>query len=328
MMKMAEKQQMDMEVFEGTEGLDEVLDEFREEESEIIRDDDVEVKDGEMYVDATKHYLSEISHISLLSFEEEQELGRIIKERGPGWIEARNKLVEANLRLVVYCAKKFKKRGADFDDLNAMGTEGLIRAAEKFDYSLGYRFSTYATWWIKQAITRGLASENGTIHIPIHAGENMAKVGRVQQELKMINGKDPTAEEIAERMGAPIDMVQNALKARYQMLSLDARLAEDGQLTLMEVVPNEKSLEPSQQVMQKGCKEAVGQALDMLDERERLVLSLRYGIGGVDPMTLEEVANHPSFGVTRERIRQIESKAIRKLQRSASAKRLLQEFVA
>lgn len=295
------------------------------EENKIVEFENEENMASE---DGMKNYLNEISQISLLSSEEEQQLGRLIKERGENWIEARNRLVEANLRLVMYCAKQFNGRGTDLDDLNAMGVEGLIRAAEKFDYSLGYRFSTYATWWIKQAIARGIASESGSIHIPIHAGEHMAKVRRAQQELKQLKGEEPTVEEIVNYTGLPMETVEHAKRHMYQMLSLDAKIGEDGESTLEDLMVNERSADPCEKALQSCCREAIGQVLKGLDDREQLVLSLRYGIGGESPMTLEEVANHPAFGVTRERIRQIENKAIRKLQRSPSAKKLLEEFVA
>lgn len=285
--------------------------------------------EADFFVDGMKLYLSEIGEVPKLSEEEEQALGKLIKEGGPGATEARNRLVEANLRLVMYYAKQYAGRGVELEDLNTMGIEGLIRAAEKYDYTLGYRFSTYATWWIKQAIVRGIAMEGDTIHIPVHAGEAMRKVKKAKTELYQINGKKPTVEEVAEYTGFTDKIVKNADEAAsYHVCSLQAQLNEDEEGTLEDIVANEKTENPCEVVVRDYCSEYVRESLEKLDEREQRVLCLRYGIGYEYPMTLDEVANLPEFRVTRERIRQIEQKAIRKLKRNPSVARLFEDYVA
>lgn len=273
-------------------------------------------------------YLKEIGRIPLLSAEEEAELGKIISEGGEAATKARNDLIQANLRLVVFCAKKYLGRGLELADLNAMGIEGLIKAAGKYDYSLGFRFSTYALWWINQAIYRGIANEAGLVKIPVHLNETVYKVRKARKSLEQANGREATVEEISEFLDMPQKTVMTAIQATYNIVSLDKMVGEDGDATLEYFLPDENAEDPCDAAMNTGLKEAVHKVLGKLFPKEALVLSLRYGIGTGAPMTLEEVANHPEFGVTRERIRQIESKAIRRIRCTPALMKLLRDFAA
>ena len=287
-------------------------------------------KDGNEYYisDSMKLYLKEIGRIPLLTAEEEIRLGRKISKGGKEAREARNELVQANLRLVVFYAKKYLGRGLELSDLNALGIEGLLKAAEKYNYSLGFRFSTYASWWINQAIYRGIANESGFVKIPVHMYEIVYKVRKAQKELKQEYGEEPTAGEIAEYVKLPEKTVMTALSAAYNIVSLDKMVGEDGDASLEDLLPDENAEDPCEAAMNNSLKDAVQKVFSRLTPKEVLVLSLRYGIGTGRPMTLEEVAKHPEFGVTRERIRQIEEKALRKIRRNPGLMNLLRDFAA
>ena len=279
-------------------------------------------------VDSMQWYLREIGKFSRLSTEEELELGKKIKEAGPEAIQARNELIQSNLRLVMHYAKKYLNRGVDLEDLNAMGTEGLFKAAEKYDYLLGYRFSTYASWWINQAIARGIAAESTTVRIPVHMSENIHKVRKAQKNLKQETGREATVEELAIYSGLSEKTVMAAIQAMYTIVSFDTKVGEDGDSTLEDFLADDKADDPCEMVLKDGLKEALREVLGMLEPREALVLSLRNGIGMSNTMTLEEIAKLPGFGVTRERIRQIEGKALRKIRRNPKMMSILKDFAA
>jgi len=278
--------------------------------------------------DSMKLYLNEIGRFSLLTFEEEQQLSRAIIEGGEEAAEARERMVNSNLRLVMHYAKKFVGRGVELDDLNTMGIEGLLKAVEKFDYSRGYHFSTYASWWIKQAISRGIADEGATVRIPVHMNESINKVTRAIKEYYQQNGENPSIEEICEITGYDKKKVEDAMASMYSMVSFDTPVGEDGDSTFGEFLQDTNSVDLCDAAMDSTLKEDVGEALNMLTEKEALVIRHRYGIGGGEAMTLEEIAKLPEFGVTRERIRQIEAKALRKLQRNKTIRKLLKDYVA
>lgn len=286
-------------------------------------------EEGDSYtVDSMQWYLKEIGKIPRLTIEKEQELAKKIKEEGPEAVEARNELIKANLRLVMYYAKKYLNRGVDLEDLNAMGTEGLFKATEKYNYMLGYRFSTYASWWINQAISRGIAAEASTVRIPVHMSESIHKVRKAQKNIKQETGKEATVEEIAAYSGLPEKTVMAAIQAMYTTVSFDTKVGEDGDSTLEDFLADDKADDPCEMVLKDSLKEALREVLGMLEPREALVLSLRNGIGMSYTMTLEEIAKLPGFGVTRERIRQIEGKALRKIRHNPKMMRILKDFAA
>lgn len=287
-----------------------------------------DVEDFGTVDEAFQQYLKQIGKVPLLSAEEEQELGRMIQAGGSEAMDARNRLVEANLRLVVHYAKQCVGRGVDIEDLNLMGCEGLIRAAEKFDYTLGYRFSTYASCWIKQAISRGMAEEGDTIRIPIHMNEIRNKVRKAQKELYQCNMVEPTPEELAAFLDIPEHKVKEAMDYMQKVVSFDVKVGEDGDSTLEDLLSDDSAVNPCENAIAVCREAAVSKALQHLDEREAKVLRLRYGIGYDAPFTLDQVASLPEFNCTRERIRQIENKAILKIRRSPSLRRELLDFAS
>ncbi len=256
-------------------------------------------------------YLSNIGAIDLLTPEEEQELGRRIKEENDE--EAKRKLIEANLRLVVSIAKRYTGHGLSFLDLVQEGNLGLIRAVEKFDYTKGYRFSTYATWWIRQAITRALADQSRLIRVPVHMVESINKIERAVKELMQELGREPTYKEIAERTGIPEKKITKYLRLAQQPLSLEMPVGDEDESRLENFIEDNRSLTPEGETMNSYYKEQLEKVMNKLTPREREIVKLRAGLGGEYPHTLEEVGT--IFGVTRERIRQIEVKAKRKLQK-------------
>ena len=257
--------------------------------------------------DPVRMYLKEIGKVPLLTAEEEQDLAKRMTE---GDEEARKKLTEANLRLVVSIAKRYVGRGMLFLDLIQEGNLGLIRAVEKFDYTKGYKFSTYATWWIRQAITRAIADQARTIRIPVHMVETINKVIRVSRQLLQELGHDPSAEEIAQAMDLPPEKVREILKVAQEPVSLETPIGEEEDSHLGDFIPDEEASAPSEVASLSLLREQLFDVMDTLTPREKKVLELRFGLTDGRTRTLEEVGRE--FGVTRERIRQIEAKALRK----------------
>ncbi|MCI6973566.1 MAG: RNA polymerase sigma factor RpoD [Clostridiales bacterium] len=267
--------------------------------------------------DPVRMYLKEIGKVPLLTPEEEVALAIRMSE---GDEAAKRRMAEANLRLVVSIAKRYVGRGMLFLDLIQEGNLGLIKAVEKFDYTKGYKFSTYATWWIRQAITRAIADQARTIRIPVHMVETINKVIRVSRQLLQELGHDPSAEEIAAEMSMPVDKVRDILKIAQEPVSLETPIGEEEDSHLGDFIPDEDASEPSEAASFSLLKEQLMDVLDTLTPREKKVLELRFGIVDGRTRTLEEVGKE--FNVTRERIRQIEAKALRKLRHPSRSKKL------
>ncbi len=268
--------------------------------------------------DPVKMYLKDIGRVPLLTAEEEIELAKRMAEEDAS--AARKRLSEANLRLVVSIAKRYVGRGMLFLDLIQEGNLGLMKAVEKFDYQKGFKFSTYATWWIRQSITRAIADQARTIRIPVHMVETINKLTRVQRVLLQELGREPTPEEIAERMGVTEERVREIQKIAQDPVSLETPIGEEEDSHLGDFIEDEKTTTPSDSVAFTMLKEQLLGVLDTLTPREEKVLRLRYGIDDGKPRTLEEVGRE--FNVTRERIRQIEAKALRKLRHPSRSKKL------
>lgn len=285
--------------------------------------------EGDFYLgDSTKLYLADIGKVPLLTAEQELELGKTIKEGGEQALQARNALVMANMRLVVYYAKKQLRSGVELSELISLGAVGLMKAADKFDYTLGFRFSTYASWWIKQAISRGLLNCGNSVRIPLHMNESIQKIGKAQRSLEQELGKEPTAGEIARFLSVEEKKVEEALGAMYNVVSLDTKIGEEGDTTMGDLLADEKAYEPYEEITKLDLQRVIQVALKKLPPKEAKVLMLRYGIGECEPMTLEDISNLPEFGVSRERVRQIENAAIRKIRRNPKVMQLLRDFVA
>ena len=267
--------------------------------------------------DPVRMYLKEIGKVALLTTEAEIELAMRMAE---GDADAKRKMAEANLRLVVSIAKRYVGRGMLFLDLIQEGNLGLIKAVEKFDYTKGYKFSTYATWWIRQAITRAIADQARTIRIPVHMVETINKVMRISRQLLQELGHDPTPEEIAEDMGVPVEKVREILKIAQEPVSLETPIGEEEDSHLGDFIPDEDASEPAEAASFMMLKEQLAEVLGTLTPREEKVLRLRFGIEDGKTRTLEEVGKE--FKVTRERIRQIEAKALRKLRHPSRSKKL------
>ena len=272
--------------------------------------------------DPVRMYLKEIGKVPLLTPEEEQELAKRMAE---GDAEAKHRMEEANLRLVVSIAKRYVGRGMLFLDLIQEGNLGLIKAVEKFDYTKGYKFSTYATWWIRQAITRAIADQARTIRIPVHMVETINKVIRVSRQLLQELGHDPSAEEIAAEMNMPVDKVRDILKIAQEPVSLETPIGEEEDSQLGDFIEDAQAVAPPEAASDSMLREQLDQVLDGLADRERKVIKLRFGLEDGHPRTLEEVGRE--FGVTRERIRQIESKTLAKL-RHPSRSGKLKDYMA
>ena len=301
---------------------EEALPELEElEEIEEVTEDELAnaeaIADSYSTDDPVRMYLKEIGKIPLLTAEEEIELA--IKMAN-GDEAAKQRMAEANLRLVVSIAKRYVGRGMLFLDLIQEGNLGLIKAVEKFDYTKGYKFSTYATWWIRQAITRAIADQARTIRIPVHMVETINKVIRVSRQLLQELGHDPTPEEIAEEMGMPVEKVRDILKIAQEPVSLETPIGEEEDSHLGDFIPDEDASEPSEAASFTLLKEQLTSVLSTLTPREEKVLRLRFGIEDGRTRTLEEVGKE--FNVTRERIRQIEAKALRKLRHPSRSKKL------
>ena len=286
-----------------------------EEEPELI--DDVDVLEGVSTEDPVRMYLKEIGNVSLLTSEEEVELAKLVEA---GDVEAKKKLTEANLRLVVSIAKKYVGRGMPFLDLIQEGNMGLMKAVDKFDYTKGYKFSTYATWWIRQAITRGIADTGRTIRVPVHMVETINKTLRMTRTLLQELGREPTPEEVADRLGVPVARVREVLKISRDPVSLDTPIGEEDDSHLGDFIEDETAQSPADSAAFSMLREELNVALASLTDRERQVVRLRFGLEDGRARTLEEVGRE--FNVTRERIRQIEAKALRKLRHPSRSKRL------
>ena len=267
--------------------------------------------------DPVKIYLKEIGRVPLLTAEEEIELAARMAQ---GDKYARKRLSEANLRLVVSIAKRYVGRGMQFLDLIQEGNLGLIKAVEKFDYTKGYKFSTYATWWIRQAITRSISDQARTIRIPVHMVETITKVKKVSSQLLHENGHEPTPQEIADRLGITVDRVREILRISQDPVSLETPIGEEEDSHLGDFIPDEDAPAPAEAASRTLLKEQLSEILGTLTPREEKVLRLRFGLEDGRPRTLEEVGKE--FDVTRERIRQIEAKALRKLRHPSRSKKL------
>lgn len=267
--------------------------------------------------DNVRMYLKEIGKISLLTLEEEQALSRRVAK---GDEQAKNELAESNLRLVVSIAKRYVGRGLSFLDLIQEGNIGLMKAVEKFDYDKGYKFSTYATWWIRQAITRALADQARTIRVPVHMVETINKMVRIERQMTLELNREPTQEELAKKMGLTVEKVVEIKKISQDPVSLETPIGEEEDSHLGDFIPNENTLTPEEYATYEILKEEMQNVLLTLTKREEEVLSLRFGLYDGTCHTLEEVGKR--FGVTRERIRQIEAKALRKLRHPSRAKKL------
>lgn len=286
----------------------------KEEEFDL---NDLSVPPGVKINDPVRMYLKEIGRVDLLSADDEIQLAERIEQ---GDEEAKRRLAEANLRLVVSIAKRYVGRGMLFLDLIQEGNMGLIKAVEKFDYRKGFKFSTYATWWIRQAITRAIADQARTIRIPVHMVETINKLIRVQRQLLQDLGREPTPEEIAEDMDLTPEKVREILKIAQEPVSLETPIGEEDDSHLGDFIEDQDATSPSEHAAYELLKEQLEDVLDTLTDREENVLRLRFGLDDGRTRTLEEVGK--VFGVTRERIRQIEAKALRKLRHPSRSKRL------
>lgn len=291
-----------------------ILDNVEEVDVENI---DLSVPEGVNVEDPVRMYLKDIGKVPLLTSEQEIELAQRIEQ---GDEEAKKKLIEANLRLVVSIAKRYVGRGMLFLDLIQEGNLGLIKAVEKFDYRKGYKFSTYATWWIRQAITRSLADQARTIRIPVHMVETINKVVRVSRQLLQEIGREPTYEEIAQKMDMPAEKVRDILKIAQEPVSLEVPIGEEDESHLGDFIQDDTMLTPAEAAALVLMREQLAEVIGTLTQREQKVLKLRFGLDDGKARTLEEVGKE--FNVTRERIRQIEAKALRKLRHPSRSKKL------
>ena len=325
------------------EAMEKLYEELESNGIEVVDDDPIDPADagllreegGEEYDDAlntdgiaiddpVKVYLKEIGRVPLLTPEEEIDLALKIQAGGPDGEKSKQRLSEANLRLVVSIAKRYVGRGMQFLDLIQEGNLGLIKAVEKFDHTKGFKFSTYATWWIRQAITRAIADQARTIRIPVHMVETINKVKKVSSQLLHEMGHDPSAEEIAERLEMPVDKVREIMRVAQEPVSLETPIGEEEDSHLGDFIPDDDAPIPAEAASQTLLKEQLADVLKTLTPREEKVLRLRFGLEDGRPRTLEEVGKE--FNVTRERIRQIAAKALRKL-RHPSRSRKLRDFL-
>ncbi len=292
-----------------------------DEEEIDLNNIDLSVPEGVSIEDPVRMYLKEIGRVSLLNADQEIALAKRIES---GDEEAKQELAEANLRLVVSIAKRYVGRGMSFLDLIQEGNMGLMKAVDKFDYRLGFKFSTYATWWIRQAITRAIADQARTIRIPVHMVETINKLIRIQRQLLQDLGREPTPEEIGAEMDMPTDKVREILKIAQEPVSLETPIGEEDDSHLGDFIEDKDATSPEQHASYELLKEQLEEVLDTLTDREENVLRLRFGLDDGRTRTLEEVGK--VFGVTRERIRQIEAKALRKL-RHPSRSNQLKDFL-
>lgn len=308
-----------LESFENDDVEDDIILSMSEDEevSKETENIDLNVPEGVSLEDPVRMYLKEIGKVSLLSAEEETALAMAMEK---GDENARKRLIEANLRLVVSIAKKYVGRGMSFLDLIQEGNLGLIKAVEKFDYSKGYKFSTYATWWIRQAITRAIADQARTIRIPVHMVETINKLIRAQRGLTQLYGREPSPEEIAKELDMPLVKVREIMKISQEPVSLETPIGEEEDSHLGDFIQDDNIPQPVEAAAFSLLKEQLNEVLESLAEREKKVLKLRFGLDDGRARTLEEVGKE--FNVTRERIRQIEAKALRKLRHPSRSKKL------
>ena len=314
--KEKEPDEVDDEELEESKILLDIDDDIEEDSEENI-EEDLSVMEGADITDPVRQYLKTIGQVRLLTMEEEQKIAKRISEGDP---EAKKELIEANLRLVVSIAKKYVGRGMPFLDLIQEGNMGLMKAVDKFDYTKGYKFSTYATWWIRQAITRGIADTGRTIRVPVHMVETINKTLRMTRTLLQELGREPTPEEVAARLNVPVARVREVLKISRDPVSLDTPIGEEDDSHLGDFIEDDTALSPSDSAAFSMLREELKSALESLTDRERQVIELRFGLLDGRARTLEEVGKE--FNVTRERIRQIEAKALRKLRHPSRSKRL------
>ncbi len=279
------------------------------ETEEVLFEEEIDLKDP------IKMYLKDIGKIPLLTFDQEIELAKEIEE---GKITSKQKLIESNLRLVVSIAKKYTGHSLSFLDLVQEGNVGLIRAVEKYDYRRGFRFSTYASWWIRQAVTRALADQSRVIRVPVHMVESINKIQRAERQLYQQLGREPTHEEIAKKLEMPLKKVREYLKVSQEPISLETPLGSDKDNRLGDFVEDKRVSSPEEKVIDEHFKVQLNEVLDSLTPREREILRLRFGLENIKPHTLEDVGR--IFNVTRERIRQIEAKAIKRLKQDMKSK--------
>ncbi len=299
---------------------DYTIDEDLDSALDFTGEDDLDLAmstEGIAIDDPVKIYLKEIGRVPLLTAEEEIELATRMAQGDP---YAKKRLSEANLRLVVSIAKRYVGRGMQFLDLIQEGNLGLIKAVEKFDYTKGYKFSTYATWWIRQAITRAIADQARTIRIPVHMVETITKVKKASSQLLHKNGHEPSAEEIAKELNIPVERVRDIIRISQDPVSLETPIGEEEDSHLGDFIPDDDAPAPAEAASLTLLKEQLNEVLDTLTEREAKVLRLRFGLEDGRQRTLEEVGKE--FNVTRERIRQIEAKALRKLRHPSRSKKL------
>ena len=314
--KEKEPDEVDDEELEESKILLDIDDDIEEDSEENI-EEDLSVMEGADITDPVRQYLKTIGQVRLLTMEEEQKIAKRISEGDP---EAKKELIEANLRLVVSIAKKYVGRGLPLLDLIQEGNIGLMKAVDKFEYEKGFKFSTYATWWIRQAITRAIADQARTIRIPVHMVETINKLIRISRQLLQELGREPTAEELAVEMQMPEEKVREIMKIAQEPVSLETPIGEEEDSHLGDFIPDDDIPAPAEAAAFTLLKEQLMEVLDTLTEREEKVLRLRFGLDDGRARTLEEVGKE--FNVTRERIRQIEAKALRKLRHPSRSKKL------